>query len=187
MTAERIDRELTGKVQADLALGTRAIVRSHPDYYTLSTANLILGRLGLMGRLGESVRERQGMAYYAYSALETGLAGGFWSARAGVNPANIERTIESILEELRGFLRDGPTAEEFSDAIGNLTGSLPLGLETGDSIARVVADMAFYDLGSDYLRRYRALIRALTPEQLTAAMRRHIDPEQLVVAVARPA
>jgi predicted Zn-dependent peptidase len=50
-----------------------------------------------------------------------------------------------------------------------------------------VADIAFYSLGADYLRRYRALIRALTPEQLTDALRRHVDPEQLAVAVARPA
>jgi zinc protease len=185
--AARVDRELPGKVQADLALGVPAIARDHPDYYTLSTANLILGRLGLMGRLGESVRERQGMAYYAYSALETGLYGGFWSARAGVNPDNIERTIESVREEVRGFLIDGPTAQEFADAVGNLTGSLPLGLETGDSIARVVADIAFFNLGADYLRRYRAIIRALTPKQLTDALRRHVDPEQLAVAVARPA
>jgi zinc protease len=185
--AARSDRELPGKVQADLALGVPAIARDHPDYYTLSTANLILGRLGLMGRLGESVRERQGMAYYAYSALETGLYGGFWSARAGVNPANIERTLESVREELRAFLVGGPTAQEFEDAVGNLTGSLPLGLETGDSVARAVADIAFYNLGADYLRRYRAIIRALTPEQLTAALRTHVDPERLAVAVARPA
>ena len=185
--SRRADRELPGKVQADIALGAVAIDRTHPDYYALSTANLILGRLGLMGRLGERVREQQGMAYYAYSALEAGVATGAWSARAGVSPENIDRTIASILDEVRSFISGGPTAEEFEDAVGNLTGSLPLGLETADSIVRVAADIVSFELGADFLRRYRGIIRALTPSQLTDALRRHIDPDRLAIAVAKPA
>jgi zinc protease len=184
--AGRAEIGLPGKVQADIAAGARAIARSNPDFYALSTANLILGRLGLMGRLGESVRERQGMAYYAFSALEVGTGVGFWSARAGVDPGNIERAIESIREVVREFLEDGPTDEEMNDARGHLTGSMPLGLETSDSIARIVADIIFSNLGHDYLRRYRGIINALTEDELTTAARRYINPDRLAIAVAKP-
>src|SRR5207244_3975985 len=126
-------------------------------------------------------------AYYAFSALEVGHGVGFWSARAGVNPANIERTIESVREEVRRFIAEGPTDDEMSDARGHLTGSLPLGLETGESIARVVADIVFSNLGHDYLQRYSGIINALTSDELVPAMRRYVDPEALAVAVARPA
>ncbi|HEX5167129.1 MAG TPA: pitrilysin family protein, partial [Thermomicrobiales bacterium] len=183
---ERVTRALPGKSQADIAIGGITIPRLNPDFYALNVANLILGRLGLMGRLGESVRERQGLAYYAFSGLEVGLGTGFWSARAGVNPENVERAIETILEEVRAFLKDGPTSDEFSDAIGNLTGSLPLGLETVGSIASIIADIGFFDLGLDYLQRYRATIRALTPEQLVETMRRYVDPDRLAIAVVEP-
>src|SRR5690606_32540727 len=121
-------RDLPGKSQADIAIGSLAVSRQSPDYDALHVANLILGRLGLMGRLGASVRERQGMAYYAYSTLEVGIGAGQWSARAGVNPANVDRAIETILEEVQGFLAEGPTEAEFSDAMGFLTGSLPIGM-----------------------------------------------------------
>ncbi len=183
---QRTTQELPGKSQADIAIGGVAIPRLNPDFQALNVANLILGRLGLMGRLGESVRERQGLAYYAFSGLEVGLGTGFWSARAGVNPENIDRAVDTILEEVRKFLIEGPTDEEFSDAIGNLTGSLPLGLETVGSIASIIADIGFFDLGLDYLQRYRATVRALKPELLVETMRRYVDPDRLAIAVVRP-
>jgi zinc protease len=184
--SQRVTQELPGKSQADIAIGGVTIPRLSPDFHALNVANLILGRLGLMGRLGESVRERQGLAYYAFSGLEVGVGTGFWSARAGVNPDNIERAIETIIAELRAYLDGGPTPDELSDAIGNLTGSMPLGLETVGSIASIIADVGFFDLGLDYLQRYRATIKALTPEQLIETMRRYLDPDRLAIAVVRP-
>jgi zinc protease len=178
--------EIAGKSQADLALGAPALARSDPDYYALNVANLIFGRLGLMGRIGESVRERQGMAYYAYSGLEAGIGIGFWSARAGVNPANIDRALDTILAELRQYLQDGPTEREYVDAVGYLTGSLPLGLETVGSLTQVTADIVFSNLGTDYLQRYRSIIRNLSADQLIETMRKYVDPDRLAIAVAKP-
>ena len=178
--------EIPGKSQADVALGIAAIPRVHPDYHALSVANLIFGRLGLMGRVGQRVREQDGMAYYAFSQMEVGHGVGFWSVRAGVNPENIERAMAASVEELRRFLEGGPTEQEFADAIGNITGSLPMGLETTGSVANVLADIGFFELGHDYLQRYRGTVRSLTPEQLMDAMRRWIDPDRLVSTIARP-
>ena len=183
---ERTVATIPGKTQADVALGLPSIPRSADDYYALNLASLIFGRLGLMGRVGESVRERQGMAYYAYAAYEAGRLAGVWSARAGVNPANVERAIEAILVELRGFLEGGPTEREMTDAVSYLTGSLPIGLETAGNVASVLADIGFHELGLDYLQRYRAIVRAQAPEELIAAMRRHVDPDALRVVVVGP-
>jgi zinc protease len=63
----RGETRMPGKVQSDIVLGAPGIARSAPDYYDIMIANLILGQLGMMGRLGDRVRERQGMAYYAFS------------------------------------------------------------------------------------------------------------------------
>lgn len=182
----RHNASIAGKTQADIAIGLLSINRADPDYYALNIANLIFGRLGLMGRIGESVRERQGMAYYAYSGLEAGSLSGIWSARAGVNPANVERAIEAILAELRGYLSDGPTDREMTDAVSFVTGSLPLGLETAGSVAAVLADIGFHDLGLDYLQRYRAIVRSLTADDIVRAARQHILPDALQVVVVGP-
>ena len=74
----------------------------------------------------------------------------------------------------------------FGDAVSYLTGSLPLGLETVGSVTQIVADIVFHDLGDDYLRRYRTIIRGLSAEQLIETMRKYIDPQRLAIAVVKP-
>lgn len=184
---QRFDMTLPGKTQADIAMGLPAPTRSHPDYYALTVANHVIGRFGLMGRLGESVRERQGMAYYAFSGLEAGKSVGLWSAKAGVAAHNVDGAIESIIQEVRGFIEGGPTEREFADCIGSLVGGLPIALESSGTISSIAADIVFYDLGDDYLQRYRGIIESLTPEDLRRAAATHIDPDRLVVSVVGPA
>jgi len=121
----RQDGTLPGKTQADIAIGLPSIHRGHADYYALSVANLIIGRFGLYGRLGESVRERQGMAYYAYSQLQAGKQVGLWVVNAGVAPENVDRAIESIIAEVEGFNEGGPTESEFADATGSIASATP--------------------------------------------------------------
>ena len=86
-----------GKTQSDIVLGWPGLTRDDPDYMPARLANTILGVFGMMGRLGDSVRDEQGLAYYVYSRLEAGLGAGPWTAIAGVNPANVERAIDGIL------------------------------------------------------------------------------------------
>lgn len=184
----RDEQRLSGKIQSDIVLGIPGPSRTDPAYYDVMMANLILGQIGMMGRLGDSVRERQGMAYYAYSDLRAGLLPGPWWVRAGVNPRNEERAVNSILEEIRAFQGSGPTEEELSDARSFLIGSIALRLETNGGIAQTLADMELYGLGLDYLVRYPGIIRALTREAITAAARRFsLDAYSLAVAGPPPA
>ena len=69
-------------------------------YYPLVLMNNVLGQYGLGGRLGDSIRERQGMAYYAFSSFDGNVGDGPLVVRAGVAPANVERTIASIDDEM---------------------------------------------------------------------------------------
>ena len=186
VAVERHESTVPGKIQADIALGIPSMSRADPDYEALRMANMILGRLGMMGRLGASVRERQGMAYYASSSLGVGLGRGIWSAYAGVDPANIERAIESILEEIDKLRNEPVTDEELADAKSFLIGSLPLGMESSDSIADSALDIAFYNLGIDYVDLLPARIRALTTADVQSAAQRYLLTDRLAIAVAKP-
>lgn len=182
----RYVRTMTNKTQADIVLGTVGPDRAAEEYYAARMGDMILGHLGLMGRLGETVRDQQGLAYYAYSGLEAGLGRGPWSVRAGVNPANVEQAIESILAEI-ARLRDEPvTDQELEDGKDYLTGSLPLRLETNEGIAGTLLDMHLYQLGDDYIIRYPDLMRAITKEQIQAAAQKYLDPENYALAIVGP-
>lgn len=182
----RYVRTMTNKTQADIVLGTVGPSRFAEEYYAARLGDLILGHLGLMGRLGDNVRDQQGLAYYAYSGLEAGLGRGPWSVRAGVNPANVDQAVKSILAEI-ARLRDEPVSDqELEDGQDYLTGSLPLRLETNEGIAGTLLDMDLYQLGDDYIIRYPDLMRAVTKEQIQTAARRYLDPEHYALAIVGP-
>jgi zinc protease len=182
---QRAEVGIPGKSQANLALGFPTPPRSDPAYYALDTANLILGRLGLMGRLGASVRDEQGLAYSVGSQIEPGREVGLWLSRAGVDPANVDKASDGIVAEVRRLARGGVSKEEMEDAKSFLTGILPLALESNDGVAATLLNIEYHRLGLDYLERYRGIIQALTTDELVAAWAT-IDPDRLAVAVARP-
>jgi zinc protease len=174
------------KSQVDIIMAGPGIPRHHPDYLALSLVNLILGSLGLMGRLGERVREQQGMAYSVSSRSVSRLWAGEWVASAGVAPENVERTIEAVLAEVREIRSEPVTEQELQDARDYLIGSVPLRMETSDGIAAYMLNAEYYDLGLDYITRYPGYILAETRETLRAAAERHMDPERLSTVMAGP-
>jgi zinc protease len=171
-TPVRKDVRLPGKTQSDIVLGAPGINRHDPAYYRTMMANLILGQLGMMGRLGDRVRERGGMAYYAFSDLRACLVAGPWWIRAGVNPQNEDRAVATILEEIRRFQEEGPEEGEVADARSFLIGSLAIRLETSPGIAQVLADIEFFDLGLDYLIRFPDIIAHVSTGAIQQAARR---------------
>ena len=174
------------KTQSDVVLGLPGPPRSAPDYLDLSMANTILGVFGMMGRLGENVRERQGLAYYAYSRLQGGLGPYPWYVSTGVAPDKVELAIESILDEIERIREEEVSTEELADSKTYRIGSLPVSLETNDGLASVIVDMELLDLGLDYLQRFEDLIDEISPERVQAAAQKYFSTEQLAMAVAGP-
>lgn len=185
-STQRATKVISGKSQADIAIGFPTIPRLHEDYYALQVANLILGQLGLMGRLGGEVRDKNGLAYYAMSSLAGDVANSLWTSRAGVDPGNIDRALDGIDQELRRIRTEPVTDDEFADAKSYLIGSLPLGLESLGGVTDLLLTLERYGLGLDYLDRYPDIINALTKDDLMRAMATHIDPDRLAIGIAGP-
>jgi zinc protease len=105
---------------------------------------------------------------------------------AGVNPANVDRAVESIRVEVRRIGEELVREEELSDSQAYITGSMPLHLETNGGVAGTILSMERYGLGLDYLQRYEGLISEITPERVQAAAQRWLDPDSYALAVAGP-
>lgn len=176
---------LPGKAQADVVLGGIAVERRNPAYYAVALATHILGGQGMMGRVGQRVREAMGLAYYAFVEARAGLLAGPWWARAGVHPDHIPRVVDAILEEVGRFQQEGPTPAEVSDARDYFIGSLAVRLETHGGLAAALAEMELYDLGLDYLLRYPMIIRAVSPAEIQQAAQR-FPTDHYSLAVAGP-
>ncbi len=178
--------EIPGKSQSDIVVGTLGPRRKDKDFLAASLGNSALGQFGMMGRIGEVVREKSGLAYYAYSSLNSGIGPGSWDVSAGVNPKNVKRTIDLILKELKRFVKNGVTADELADNQANFIGRLPLSLESNSGVAGAMLNIERYDLGFDYYLRYADQVRAVTRDDVLRTARKYIDPERLAIATAGP-
>ena len=177
---------MMNKAQADIAYGFVTIRRSDPRYYAYWVMNNILGQYALGGRLGDSIRERQGMAYYTFSSFDASVAAGPLVIRAGVSPANVQRAVTSIDLELSRFAADGPADKELTESKQYLIGSMPRTLETNVGIATFLQTAELFGLGLDYDVRLPDLLAEVSRDQVHEAARAALDPSRATVVVAGP-
>ena len=177
---------LAGKTQCDLVMGVAGPPRSDPRYLAALMGNNILGRFGMYGRIGEAVRERAGLAYYAYSTVSGGIGPGPWQVMAGINPANLDQAIELIQDEVRAFTESPPTAEELWENQANFIGRLPLQLESNEGVAGAMINIERYGLGLDYYQRYPSLVANMTVEEIQQVAAQYLLPERMQISSAGP-
>jgi zinc protease len=177
---------IAGKSQSDLIIGTNGPMRRDPEFMSASIGNNILGQFGMMGRIGDVVREKSGLAYYAYSSISAGLGPGSWEVSAGVNPQNVKKASELIRDELNRFVQEGVTADELADTQANFIGRLPLSLESNGGVANALLNIERHQLGLDYYHRYQGLVNEVTAEDVLTTARKFIDLDRLVMATAGP-
>jgi zinc protease len=182
----RVVIPMMNKAQADIACGFVSITRHDPAYYAFWLMNNAFGQYAIGGRLGDSIRERQGMAYYVSSSLDANVVEGPLAIRAGVSPANVDRAVASIDEEIRRLLQDGLTAQELDESRRYLIGSIPRALETNAAIANFLQVEEFFNLGLDYDVRLPDLLSAVSLDDANAAARRVLDPARATVVIAGP-
>ncbi len=178
--------QIPGKSQSDLIIGSSGPARKDPEHMAAALGNSALGQFGMGGRIGDVVREKSGLAYYASSSLNAGIGPGSWCVSAGINPANVQKARDLILQEIIRFIETGITAEELADSQSNFIGRLPLSLESNSGVANALLNIERYELGLEYYRRYPELVRAITPEQVLTAVRKYLDPVRLAIAIAGP-
>lgn len=177
---------MPGKSQADIAYGFTTIPRSDPRYYAYWLLVNVLGQYGMGGRLGRQIRERQGMAYYAFCGFEASVIAGPLLVRAGVNASNVDRAIAAIDDEVRTMAAEGVTEAELSDSKRYLIGSLPRTLETNAGIAAFLQNALQFELGLDFDERLPSLLNAVSRDEVNDAARRTLSPDQAAVVIAGP-
>ncbi len=177
---------LPGKIQTDLILGTTGLKRISPDFMAASLGNSILGQFGMMGRIGDVVREKAGLAYHASASLSASLAGGAWEISAGVNPANLQKAIDLIISEVQRFIQEPVSLEELQDSQAYYVGRLPLSLESNPGVASALQNIERFQLGLDYYQRYAGLVQSVTAEMVQRVAQTYWDVDRLAIVSAGP-
>ncbi|MFO0798524.1 MAG: pitrilysin family protein [Gemmataceae bacterium] len=153
------------------------------DYAAMRLGNFILGGGTLSSRLGDRIRQKEGLSYGVTSAFTASARDPVASLtiNAITNPQNIDKVEKAAVEELTKFLTDGPTSEELAGAQRAFLEAAKVG-RTGDAaIAGQIASNLSLGRTFAHVAEAEKKIAELTPEAITAAFRRHVDPARLVI------
>jgi zinc protease len=157
-----------------------------PDYAALVLGNYVLGGGFLNSRLATRIRQKEGLSYGVgsqFSASPLDKSGGF-TAYAIYAPQNAEKLEKAFHEEVDRAVKDGFTAAELAEAKKGLLQSRQVSRAQDGALARVLAQDLFLDRTLAWDEAIEKKIAALTPEEVSAAMRRRIDPAKLTVMKA---
>ncbi len=169
--------------QTHLLLGQPGIRRGDVDYFPLYVGNYILGGGGLVSRLSEEVRERQGLVYSVYSYFSPMRDRGPFVVGLQTRNTQIGKALGLVRKIVTDFVATGPTAEELTAAKRYLMGGFPLRIDSNEKIAEYLAVIGFYGLPLTYLEDFVRHIEAVTVEQVSDAFRRRVKPEKMLTVI----
>ncbi|MGK5084989.1 pitrilysin family protein [Bdellovibrionota bacterium FG-1] len=169
--------------QAQVRLGFKAPLIGAPEHYPLVVANALLGEY-FNSRLNSLLRDKLGLTYGVGSSFAYSQELGIFTVSAATRNESVGQLIEKATELLRDLKKGPISGEEVQTAKEYLEGGFPLGAATLGAVASRWLAGYIYDLGPGYLNEFVPKIRAVTAEQVMAAVVKDLDLDSMVIAVA---
>jgi zinc protease len=174
------------KANAVLRAGMNLPLRDdNPDFPALLLGNYLIGGSS-SARLPARVREKEGLSYSTYSLFSAGQqdAAGSFGVSAIYAPQNRERVERAIREELERALAQGFGEAEFEAAKKGLLEARRVQRGQDSALAGRLANYLYLGRTFAWDADLEKRIAALTPAEVLAALRRHIDLKKLSVLKA---
>lgn len=159
---------------------------SAPEYPDLIVAGSVLGSSGLSSRLGDRVRQKEGLAYGVGAFIHADALDlrGSISLYASCNPANMKKVEVAIKEELALLISKGITKEELANAQKGYLEQQEVSRTSDSSLASILTANLFAKRDMTYYSELEQKVNAVTTEAAQKAFAQFIDPEKLVIVVS---
>ncbi len=157
-----------------------------PQYPALVMSNYVLGAGTLSSRLGDRVRQKEGLSYGVRSTLSVSELDprAAWIINAIMNPKNAERTAQVILEEVKLLADKGVTDEELGRAKQGYLEQQRVSRSNDNTLASLLADNLFVGRTMAFDAEQEKQIRALTTQEVGEATKKFLVPGRLVITIA---
>jgi zinc protease len=157
--------------------------QTDPDFAALQIGNFMFGGGTLSSRLGNRIRQKEGLSYGVTSSFSAGTrdADARFTVNAITNPVNIDRVEKCVAEELDKFLTEGPSLTELQDAQKAYLEAQKVGRAGDAGIAGQITTNLQLGRSFLYMRELEKKIAALSPDDVKAAFRKYVDPKKLVI------
>ncbi|HLO88254.1 MAG TPA: pitrilysin family protein [Nostocaceae cyanobacterium] len=180
----RVNAELPGKAQTVTNMGFIGLNRQDSRFYAALVFNQILGGDTLSSRLGEQVRDRQGLTYGIYSNLQAGKNTGTLTIEMQTSPEDTNKAISSTIQILQRIQQQGVTPLEVETAQKTLISNYNLTLANPEEITDRILMNEVYGLGKLELRAFKQKIQQVTLNQVNQIARELLQPDKIVIVTA---
>ena len=165
-----------GAGQAGVVVAHAAPSRSDAGYYVGMVANAVLGG-SYSARLNEEIRIKRGLSYGASSRLEPMSDAGLWLAAAQTKNPSAPQVVDLMLGQFARLGHSRVSGAELAARKATLIGSYGRRLETTDGLAAQIAELAIYGIDLRQIGNYIEQVQAVTPKQVEAYARKHLDAD----------
>ena len=159
---------------------------SDPEFAALELGNFILGGGSLSSRLGNRVRQQEGLSYgiASYTLPRSKDLRVDFTVAAITNPGKKDRLIEVINEELIRIREEGITETELKEAKAAYLQAARVRRSDDGALNQELLSSLFNERTLQHVADHEQNISDATLEAVNAAIRKYIDPERLVISVA---
>ncbi len=179
--------EAPDKANAFMVAGVNIPLRDDdPDYPALVLGNYMLGGGFLNSRLAVRIRQKEGISYGVGSQLQANPLDktGMFMTYAIYNPENAERLEKAFREEMDKAVKEGFTADEIKAARSGLLQSRMVSRAQDTGLAGTLNNYLYLNRTLNWDADFEKKMESLTPEQVNAAMKKHIDPAKISIIKA---
>jgi zinc protease len=154
-----------------------------PDYPALVLGNYMLGGGFISSRLATRVRQKDGLSYSIGSQLLVNALDrqGIFLVFAISAPQNTAKVQTAVMEELERALKDGFTEEELNAARTGLLQERKVGRSQDAAVSQLLTAYEYIGRTFAWDASLEEHIRALTAQDVVAALRRHVVPARLSI------
>lgn len=183
--ASEVTVPLADKPSVSMLLGQATGLRySDPDSLALRVGTAILGR-GFTGRLMSTVRDKEGLTYnIGATVADDSIVDGVWETSASFAPALLSKGVESTRREIAKWWNDGVTDQELAARKQGAIGSYFVGMSTTLGLAETILVNTQRGFDPAWLDGFPKAVKALTREQVNAAIKAHLNPSTMVLVEA---
>jgi zinc protease len=154
------------------------------DSLALRIGTAILGS-GFTGRLMSSVRDKEGLTYGIGASIgDDTYVDGTFTVNATFAPSLLQKGLASTQREVEKWYQDGVTAAELTERKTSMVGSYQVGLATTGGMAGAIMQTVERGKNLSWLDDLPKAIDAVTLEQVNTAIKKHLDPQKMVLVEA---
>lgn len=168
--------------QTFFRIGATGPKRTDPDWVPLTVVNTLFGGR-FTSMLNSALRIESGLTYGASSQFAPSPVSGDFVIASFTKNETTSEALKLALKVLANIHEQGVTPEQLQSAKTYIKGQFGPDMETNDQLARLIAELAYYGLGADYIASYFQRLDEVSVEKARELIRKHYPKDEWVMVL----